>query len=91
MQTSLGKVLLATLDITQLDRVLATPSRSGIEPHRRPERDELDEVLRDVRARIGDPIVTLKPQLSTGDRAVGTHRLADEIISPVRSATGEAS
>ncbi|WP_027944902.1 IclR family transcriptional regulator domain-containing protein [Amycolatopsis taiwanensis] len=49
-QTSLGKVLLAALDHDELDRVLATPSRSGITPRWNPERDELDEVLRDVRA-----------------------------------------
>jgi IclR family pca regulon transcriptional regulator len=50
-QTSLGKVLLAALDPAELDRVLATPSRSGLEARWRPERDELDAVLRDVRAR----------------------------------------
>jgi IclR family pca regulon transcriptional regulator len=51
VQTSLGKILLAALDDTELDRVLATPSRSGITPHRVPERDELDRTLRDVRAK----------------------------------------
>jgi IclR family pca regulon transcriptional regulator len=50
-QTSLGKVLLAALDGPELDRVLALPSRSGIEPRRHPERDELDEILRGVRAK----------------------------------------
>jgi IclR family pca regulon transcriptional regulator len=51
VQTSLGKVLLAATDIQDLDGLLATPSRSGIDPRWKPERAELDEVLRDVRAR----------------------------------------
>lgn len=50
-QTSLGKVLLAALEESELDRVLATPSRSGIEPRWNPSRDELEETLREVRAR----------------------------------------
>lgn len=50
-QTSLGKVLLAALEPDELDEVLATPGRSGLEPRWKPERDELDEVLRDVRAK----------------------------------------
>ncbi|MEW2306362.1 IclR family transcriptional regulator C-terminal domain-containing protein [Streptomyces sp. NPDC006655] len=51
VQTSLGKVLLAALDGPALDRVLAQPSRSGITPRHHPQRDELDEMLRDVRAK----------------------------------------
>jgi IclR family pca regulon transcriptional regulator len=51
VQTSLGKVLLAALDDSELDHVLATPSRSGIEPRLRPQRDELRAALRDVRAK----------------------------------------
>ncbi|MBN6041166.1 IclR family transcriptional regulator C-terminal domain-containing protein [Amycolatopsis sp. 195334CR] len=51
VQTSLGKVLLAALDADELGRLLDTPSRSGIEPRWRPEREELDAVLRDVRAK----------------------------------------
>ncbi len=51
VQTSLGKILLAALDRTELDRVLATPSRAGITPYRIPARDELDHTLRDVRAK----------------------------------------
>ncbi len=50
VQTSLGKVLLAALDPAELDDVLAQPSRSGLEPRRRPDRDELAAMLRDVRA-----------------------------------------
>jgi IclR family pca regulon transcriptional regulator len=51
VQTSLGKVLLAALDGEELDRGLAEPSRSGIEPRWIPDREELTEVLRDVRAK----------------------------------------
>ena len=49
--TSLGKVLLADLDPDELDLVLAQPSRSGVQPTWRPDRAELDAVLRDVRAK----------------------------------------
>ncbi|MFF5991838.1 IclR family transcriptional regulator domain-containing protein [Prauserella flavalba] len=51
VQTSLGKVLLAALDPEELDELLATPSRSGIEPRWQPGRAELDAVLRDTRAK----------------------------------------
>lgn len=50
-QTSLGKILLAALPHDQLDKALAEPSRSGITPRWTPTRDELDAVLRDVRAK----------------------------------------
>jgi IclR family transcriptional regulator, pca regulon regulatory protein len=50
-QTSLGKVLLAGLQPDEVDRVLAQPSRSGVSPRWQPDRDELDAVLRDVRAK----------------------------------------
>jgi len=49
--TSLGKVLLAGLDPADLDRVLAEPSRSGVEARWRPDRAELDTALAEVRAR----------------------------------------
>jgi IclR family pca regulon transcriptional regulator len=49
--TSLGKVLLADLSREELTRVLAEPSRSGVQARHLPARDELDEVLRDVRAK----------------------------------------
>lgn len=49
--TSLGKVLLADLAPTDLDRVLAEPSRSGVEARHLPDRDELDALLRETRAR----------------------------------------
>lgn len=51
VQTSLGKVLLAALSPAELDTTLAEPSRSGITPAVRPERDEIDAMLREVRAR----------------------------------------
>lgn len=51
LPTSLGKVLLAALTPEELDAVLAAPSRSGVVPSWRPERDEIDAVLREVRAK----------------------------------------
>src|SRR3569833_1557784 len=49
--TSMGKVLLAALGPAERDAVLAAESRSGSTPRSRPERDELDKALREVRAR----------------------------------------
>jgi IclR family pca regulon transcriptional regulator len=49
--TSLGRVLLAALDPAALAEVLAQPTRSGITARWRPDRDELDRALREVRAR----------------------------------------
>ena len=51
LQTSLGKVLLAALPPEELERVLAEPSRSGLEPLWCPDRAERDAELRQVRAR----------------------------------------
>ncbi len=51
LQTSLGKVLLAELPADELERVLAMPSRSGIAPLWRPEKQERDRVLCEVRTR----------------------------------------
>ncbi|WP_166984384.1 IclR family transcriptional regulator domain-containing protein [Paramicrobacterium fandaimingii] len=48
--TSLGKVLLAALPTDELHRTLAIPSRSGVTPSWQPEPDEIDAVLREVRA-----------------------------------------
>ncbi|MGC5615049.1 IclR family transcriptional regulator domain-containing protein [Georgenia sp. Z1491] len=48
-QTSLGKVLLASLTGDELGEVLEQPSRSGIVPSWQPDRSELDEVLAEVR------------------------------------------
>jgi IclR family transcriptional regulator, pca regulon regulatory protein len=49
--TSLGKVLLAGLTPAELDAALAEPSRAGVQAPWRPDRAELDAVLREVRAR----------------------------------------
>ncbi|MFD1659550.1 IclR family transcriptional regulator C-terminal domain-containing protein [Streptomyces caeni] len=51
LQTSLGKVLLAALSREELDKALAEPGRSGVTPRWTPGRDEVDAVLRDVRAK----------------------------------------
>ncbi|MDD7941397.1 IclR family transcriptional regulator C-terminal domain-containing protein [Actinomycetospora lutea] len=51
LATSLGKVQLAALPPDELERVLAEPTRSGLTPRWRPEPDERDAVLREVRAR----------------------------------------
>ncbi|MBE3013955.1 helix-turn-helix domain-containing protein [Microbispora sp. NEAU-D428] len=51
LQTSLGKVLLAALRPDELERVLTEPSRSGIEPRWRPDPQERDAMLREVRAK----------------------------------------
>jgi IclR family transcriptional regulator, pca regulon regulatory protein len=51
LQTSLGKVLLASLPPDEVDERLAQLSRSGIEPRWQPTRDERDQHLREVRAR----------------------------------------
>src|SRR5579863_10514873 len=51
LSTSLGKVLLAELSPNTLERVLAEPSRSGITPLWRPEVEERDQVLHEVRTR----------------------------------------
>jgi IclR family pca regulon transcriptional regulator len=51
LQTSLGKVLLAALDPTEVDAVLAEPTRSGLVPRWQPDRTERDAALREVRAR----------------------------------------
>lgn len=65
--TSLGKVLLAGLEPDELERVLAEPSRAGVVAHWRPERDELDQALRAVRAQGWS---LTDEQLATGIRSV---------------------
>lgn len=67
--TSLGKVLLASLETDELDRVLETPSRSGITPRWHPGRRELDSELRTVRER---GFAVTDEQLALGIRSVGT-------------------
>lgn len=49
--TSQGKVLLAALDPAEATKVLAMPSRSGINPHAKHSRAEIEAALRDVRAK----------------------------------------
>ncbi|MEJ2885007.1 IclR family transcriptional regulator domain-containing protein [Actinomycetospora aeridis] len=51
LPTSLGKVQLAALPPGELERVLAEPTRSGLTPRWRPDVDERDAALREVRAR----------------------------------------
>jgi len=51
LATSLGKVLLAALPGDEVDRVLAQPSRSGVQPRRQAAVAERDAELREVRAR----------------------------------------
>jgi len=51
MQTSLGKVLLAALPLTEAEQVLAEPSRSGITARWQPDATERAASLREVRAR----------------------------------------
>ena len=51
LQTSLGKVLLAELPPDELEQVLDEPSRSGIAPLWRPDAEERDRVLCEVRTR----------------------------------------
>lgn len=50
LPTSLGKVLLASLDRDELERTLALPSRSGLTPSWNPHPDEIERMLREVRA-----------------------------------------
>jgi IclR family transcriptional regulator, pca regulon regulatory protein len=76
LQTSLGKVLLAGLPATELDDVLAQPSRSGVTARWQPDRAERDAVLRDVRAKGW---ALTDEQLALGIRSVA---------SPVRDGSG---
>ncbi|WP_424527995.1 IclR family transcriptional regulator domain-containing protein [Sphaerisporangium viridialbum] len=75
--TSLGKVCLAALSPEELDRVLAEPSRSGIEPRRRLGREERDAELREVRARGW---ALTDEQLAPGIRSVA---------APLRDGSGQ--
>jgi IclR family pca regulon transcriptional regulator len=77
VSTSLGKVLLADLRPAELDRVLAEPGRSGVEPRNAPTRQELDDLLRDVRAKGW---AATDEQLALGIRSVAV---------PLRDGTGQ--
>lgn len=76
LQTSLGKVLLAALPPEEVERVLAEPSRSGVEPRWRPDAQERELVLREVRARGW---ALTDEQLAPGIRSVA---------APLRDGTG---
>lgn len=77
LQTSLGKVLLAALTPDEADAVLAEPSRSGLTPRWRPNREERDAELRQVRARGW---ALTDEQLTRGIRSVA---------APLRNGAGE--
>jgi IclR family pca regulon transcriptional regulator len=75
--TSMGHVLMAELDRDELDTLVASPSQSGIIPRITPSRDELHEILAEVRSRgwaLSDE------RLSLGIRS---------IAAPVRDAFGK--
>jgi IclR family transcriptional regulator, pca regulon regulatory protein len=76
-QTSLGKVLLAGLSPADLETTLAQPSRSGVEPRWRPGREEIEAVLRDVRAKGW---ALTDEQLAPGIRSVA---------APLRDGSGQ--
>jgi IclR family transcriptional regulator, pca regulon regulatory protein len=76
LPTSLGKVLLAALDPDEVDRVLAEPTRSGLTPRWRPDAEERDAALREVRARGW---ALTDEQLARGIRSVA---------APLRDGTG---
>ena len=67
LQTSLGKVLLATLTPEELSRALAEPSRSGITPRWNPDPEERDRALYEVRTR---GYALTDEQLAPGIRSV---------------------
>lgn len=77
MQTSLGKVLLASLPPDQLARVLAGPTRSGIMPPWQPDEAERATELSDVRARGWS---LTDEQLAPGIRSVA---------APLRDGSGQ--
>ncbi len=81
--TSMGRVLLADLDKSELDKVLATPSASGVIPRVVLSRSELDKSLgRDPRARlgaVGRVAVARDPfDRGTGAGPLGSHGSGDE-------------
>lgn len=76
LQTSLGKVLLAELPPDKLEKTLAEPSRSGINPLWKPAPEDRDRVLREVRTRGW---ALTDEQLAPGIRS---------IAAPVRDGSG---
>ncbi len=77
LQTSLGKVLLAALPPEELEQALAEPSRSGITPLWKPDAQERNRVLCEVRERGW---ALTDEHLAPGIRS---------IAAPVRSGTGQ--
>ncbi|HEU4511644.1 MAG TPA: IclR family transcriptional regulator C-terminal domain-containing protein [Nocardioidaceae bacterium] len=75
--TSLGKVLLAGLEPEELDRALGEPSRAGVVPRWQPGREELEKVLREVRAQGW---ALTDEQLASGIRSVA---------APLRDGSGK--
>ena len=76
LQTSLGKVLLASLCDDEVEAVLAEPSRSGVQPRWSPGREEQRAALRQVRAQGW---ALTDEQLAPGIRSVA---------APLRDGTG---
>lgn len=74
--TSLGKVLLASLPPGALEDVLAIPSRSGVAPAAAPSLSDLEQELREVRARGW---AVTDQQLATAVRSVA---------APIRNGEG---
>ncbi len=77
LQTSLGKVLLAALEPDKLEKTLAEPTRSGLTPLWKPDREERDRALAEVRERGW---ALTDEQLAPGIRS---------IAAPVRDATNQ--
>ncbi|MGE0218264.1 IclR family transcriptional regulator domain-containing protein [Mycolicibacterium sp.] len=79
LPTSLGKVLLAALSPDELEQTLAQPSRTDIVARWQPGRDEMEGVLRDVRAKGW---ASTDQQLASGIRSVA---------APVRDGDGRVT
>ncbi len=88
LQTSLGKVLLAELAPTELDRVLAEPTRSGLTALWTPTRKERDAELRQVHARGW---AVTDQQLALGIRSVAVPvRDGERVVAAVNVNTHAA-
>jgi IclR family pca regulon transcriptional regulator len=89
LQTSLGKVLLAALPPDELEKTLAEPGRSGITPLWKPNLEERDRVLGEVRSQ-GWSITD--EQLAPGIRSIaapvrdGNHRVVAALNISVHAA-----
>ena len=88
LQTSLGKVLLAELTSSELDQVLAEPTRSGLTPLWKPTKKERDAELRQVHARGW---ALTDQQLALGIRSVAAPiRDGERVIAAVNVNTHAA-